>query len=71
MYHCFRLRRGQDLYEEIEAYVKAHHIAAGAVVSGVGCVSPRRLKSSSPAGGCGTRPVSGCAAERRMWRSSP
>ena len=39
MYHCFRLRRGQDLYEEIEAYVKAHHIAAGAVVSGVGCVS--------------------------------
>ena len=56
MYHCFRLRRGQDLYEEIEAYVKAHHIAAGAVVSG---------------GGCGTRPVSGCAAERRMWRSSP
>ena len=34
MYHCFRLRRGQDLYEEIEAYVKAHHIAAGAVVSG-------------------------------------
>lgn len=62
MYHCFRLRRGQDLYEEIEAYVKAHHIAAGAVVSGVGCVSRWRLR---------TRPVSGCAAERRMWRSSP
>ena len=63
MYHCFRLRRGQDLYEEIEAYVKAHHIAAGAVVSGVGCVSRWRLRE--------TRPVSGCAAERRMRRSSP
>ena len=47
MYHCFRLRRGQDLYEEIEAYVKAHHIAAGAVVSGVGCVSCRRLRDAT------------------------
>ena len=46
MYHCFRLRRGQDLYEEIEAYVKAHHIAAGAVVSGVGCVSRWRLRDA-------------------------
>lgn len=47
MYHCFRLRRGQDLYEEIEAYVKAHHIAAGAVVSGVGA-SPRwRLRDAT------------------------
>ena len=32
MYHCFRLHRGQDLYEAIEAYVNDHHIAAGAVV---------------------------------------
>ena len=47
MYHCFRLRRGQDLYEEIEAYVKAHHIAAGAVVSGVGCVSRWRLRDAT------------------------
>ena len=31
MYHCFRLHRGQDLYEAIEAYVNDHHIAAGAV----------------------------------------
>jgi hypothetical protein len=35
------------LYEEIEAYVKAHHIAAGAVVSGVGCVSRWRLRDAT------------------------
>ena len=60
MYHCFRLRRGQDLYEEIEAYVKAHHIAAGAVVSGVGCVSRWRLRAATftPASAGRTSPPS-------------
>ena len=47
MYHCFRLHRGQDLYAAIEAYVKDHHIAAGAVVSGVGCVSRWRLRDAT------------------------
>lgn len=47
MYHCFRLHRGQDLYEEIESYVRTHHIAAGAVVSGVGCVSRWRLRDAT------------------------
>ena len=47
MYHCFRLHRGQDLYEAIEAYVNDHHIAAGAVVSGVGCVSRWRLRDAT------------------------
>ena len=28
MYHCFRLHRGQDLYEAVEAYVNDHHITA-------------------------------------------
>lgn len=62
MYHCFRLRRGQDLYEEIEAYVKAHHIAAGAVVSGVGCVSRWRLQDADRCPG---------AQRRGGVRSSP
>lgn len=47
MYHCFRLHRGQDLYEAVEAYVSDHHIAAGAVVSGVGCVSRWRLRDAT------------------------
>ena len=29
MYHCFRLHRGDDLYESIQRYADAHHIAAG------------------------------------------
>jgi hypothetical protein len=47
MYHCFRLTRGQDLYQEIDDYVRAHHIAAGAVVSGVGCVYRWELRDAS------------------------
>lgn len=46
MYHCFRLRRGQDLYEEIEKYAKEHHIAAGVVVSAVGCVYRWELRAA-------------------------
>lgn len=38
MYHCFRLTRGADLYRSIEAYAKEHRIAAGTVLSAVGCV---------------------------------
>ena len=47
MYHCFRLHRGQDLYEAVETDVNDHHIAAGAVVSGVGCVSRWRLRDAT------------------------
>ena len=47
MYHCFRLHRGQDLFRSIETFVKEHHIAAGAVVSGVGCVSRWRLRDAT------------------------
>lgn len=47
MYHCFRLTRGQDLYEEIERYAKEHHISAGAVVSAVGCVYRWELRDAS------------------------
>ena len=47
MYHCFRLTRGQDLYAEIERYAKEHHIAAGAVVSAVGCVYRWELRDAT------------------------
>ena len=29
MYHCFRLHRGDDLYESIQRYADAHHIEIG------------------------------------------
>lgn len=47
MYHCFRLTRGQDLYAEIERYAKEHHIAAGAVVSAVGCIYRWELRDAT------------------------
>ena len=47
MTHCFRLRRGQDLYEEIERYAQIHHIAAGVVLSGVGCLTRWEVRDAS------------------------
>jgi hypothetical protein len=47
MYHCFRLQRGQDLYQEIKNYAIEHHIAAGTVISGVGCVYRWELRDAS------------------------
>ena len=47
MYHCFRLHRGEDLYESIQRYADAHHIAAGVVLSAVGCVYRWELRDAS------------------------
>ena len=47
MYHCFRLKRGDDLYESIQAYADAHHIAAGVVLSAVGCVYRWEVRDAS------------------------
>ena len=47
MYHCFRLHCGDDLYESIQRYADAHHIAAGAVLSAVGCVYRWELRDAS------------------------
>lgn len=47
MYHCFRLHRGDDLYESIQRYADAHHIAAGVVLSAVGCVYRWELRDAS------------------------
>ena len=35
---CKRLRRGADLLQSIEALAREEHIAAGVVLSGVGCI---------------------------------
>lgn len=45
--HAFRLTRGQDLRESIQAYLSAHQIKAAFVASCVGCVSRARLRDAS------------------------
>ena len=61
MYHCFRLHRGDDLYENIQRYADAHHIAAGVVLSAVGCVYRWELRDASGVDvQSGTEAESGC-----------
>ena len=45
--HCVRLRRGDDLLTSIRELAKQKHIAAGTVLSGVGCISEGRLRDAS------------------------
>lgn len=45
--HCFRLHRGDDLYEALRRYAEGHHIAAGTVLSAVGCVYRWELRDAS------------------------
>lgn len=47
MYHCFRLRRGDDLLGGIQSYVESHTIHAGAVVSAVGCLTRWEVRDAS------------------------
>jgi predicted DNA-binding protein with PD1-like motif len=42
--HAFRLKPGQDLKKEIEAYVLQHHIEAGWVMTCVGSVTQYHLR---------------------------
>lgn len=44
---CIRLRRGDDLLLSIRALAKEHHIAAGVVLSAVGCISKGRVRDAS------------------------
>ena len=45
--HCVRLRRGDDLMLSIKALCKEKHIAAGVVLSAVGCISEGRVRDAS------------------------
>jgi predicted DNA-binding protein with PD1-like motif len=42
--HAFRLRPGQDLKQEIQAYVREHQIRAGWLISCVGSLQNLRLR---------------------------
>ena len=45
--HCIRLRRGDDLMLSIKEICKEKHIAAGVVLSAVGCISEGRIRDAS------------------------
>lgn len=45
--HCIRLKRGEDLLESIRRVCKEKNIAAGVVMSGVGCILRGRIRDAS------------------------
>ncbi len=45
--HCIRLHRGDDLMESIKSLAREKNIAAGVVLSGVGCISRGRIRDAS------------------------
>ena len=45
--HCVRLRRGDDLMLSIKELCREKHIAAGVVLSAVGCISQGRIRDAS------------------------
>ena len=45
--HSLRLRRGADLIQSIKALCAEKHIAAGVVLSAVGCISKGRVRDAS------------------------
>ena len=45
--HCVRLRRGDDLMQSIKEICKEKNIAAGVVLSAVGCISEGRVRDAS------------------------
>lgn len=44
---CKRLRRGDDLLQSICLLAREHHIAAGVVLSAVGCISAGTVRDAS------------------------
>ena len=45
--HCVRLKRGEDLMESIRTLCREKHIAAGVILSGVGCILQGRVRDAS------------------------
>ena len=45
--HCIRLHRGEDLMLSIKELCREKHIAAGVVLSAVGCISQGRVRDAS------------------------
>ena len=45
--HCIRLHRGDDLLNSIKDICRRNNIAAGVVLSAVGCISEGRVRDAS------------------------
>ena len=45
--HCVRLHRGDDLMLSVKELCREKHIAAGVVLSAVGCISEGRIRDAS------------------------
>ena len=45
--HCVRLHRGDDLMQSIKQLCRERQIAAGVVLSAVGCISKGRVRDAS------------------------
>ena len=45
--HCIRLKRGEDMMDSIKKLCAQKQIAAGVVLSGVGCISSGRVRDAS------------------------
>ena len=45
--HALRLRRGDDLLASVKALCAERNIAAGVILSGVGCISRGRIRDAS------------------------
>ena len=45
--HCISLKRGEDLMDSIKKLCAEKQIAAGVVLSGVGCISSGRVRDAS------------------------
>ena len=47
VFHCLRLRRGEDLMLSVKRLCREKEIAAGVVLSAVGCISEGRVRDAS------------------------
>ena len=47
VYHCIRLKRGEDLLDSIKAICAEKNIKAGIVLSAVGCISSGKVRDAS------------------------
>jgi len=47
VYHCIRLKRGEDLLDSVKEICRIRNIRAGVVLSAVGCISSGNVRDAS------------------------
>lgn len=47
VFHCIRLKNGEDLLESIRSLCREKNISAGVILSGVGCILRGRVRDAS------------------------